>query len=306
VPAVEVRDLRKRYADVDAVRGISFEVGEGEVFALLGPNGAGKTTTTEILEGYRARTSGDVVVLGHDPAEGKREMRERIGIVLQSCGILEELTVAETLEMYGAYYARSRPVGELVELVELDGKADKLIKTLSGGQRRRLDLALALVGDPDLVFLDEPTTGFDPSARRTAWRTIRNLCSLGKTIFLTTHFMDEAQELADRVAVIAGGEIVASGTPTTLGGRDTAASFVRFVVPEGLVASELPEIPGADVTMVGRQVAISTQEPVATAYRLTRWAIERGTDLEGFSVTPPTLEDIYLALTGHTEQEPAS
>jgi ABC-2 type transport system ATP-binding protein len=306
MPAVEVRDLRKSYADVEAVRGISFEVGEGEVFALLGPNGAGKTTTTEILEGYRARTSGHVVVLGHDPSEGKREMRERIGIVLQSCGILEELTVAETLEMYGAYYSRSRPVGELIELVELNGKGDKLIKTLSGGQRRRLDLALALVGDPDLVFLDEPTTGFDPSARRTAWRTIRNLCNLGKTIFLTTHYMDEAQELANRVAVIAGGEIVASGTPATLGGRDTAASSVRFVLPDDVGVSELPELSDGDVTIVGRQVSISTRQPVPTAYRVTQWAIERGTDLEAFSVTPPTLEDVYLALTGHTEQEPAS
>ncbi len=305
MPAVEVRDLRKSYADVDAVRGISFEVGEGEVFALLGPNGAGKTTTTEILEGYRARTSGDVVVLGHDPADGKREMRERIGIVLQSCGILEELTVAETLEMYGAYYSRSRPVGELIDLVELDGKDNKLIKTLSGGQRRRLDLALALVGDPDLVFLDEPTTGFDPSARRTAWRTIRNLCNLGKTIFLTTHFMDEAQELADRVAVIAGGEIVASGTPATLGGRDTAASSVQFTLPATVAAADLPAIADGEVTVDGMHVAIATHEPVATAYRITQWAIERGADLEAFSVTPPTLEDIYLALTGHTEQEPA-
>jgi ABC-2 type transport system ATP-binding protein len=306
MPAVEVRDLRKSYADVEAVRGISFEVAEGEVFAMLGPNGAGKTTTTEILEGYRARTSGEVVVLGHDPIHGKREMRERIGIVLQSSGILEELTVAETLEMYGAYYARCRPVGELVELVELDGKADKLIKTLSGGQRRRLDLALALVGDPDLVFLDEPTTGFDPSARRTAWRTIRNLCSLGKTIFLTTHYMDEAQELADRVAVIAGGEIVASGTPETLGGRDTAASSVRFLLPPDAGVTDLPEIPGGDVRVEGRHVLISTQAPVETAHRITGWAIERGAELEGFSVTPPTLEDIYLALTGHIEQEPAS
>ena len=214
--AIEIDGLRKAYGDVEAVRDISFSVAAGEVFCLLGPNGAGKTTTTEILEGYRARSAGEVRVLGHDPEDGERALRERVGIVLQEAAAQAELTVAEVLTMYGRYYPRRRPAGELVELVGLAGKESQRVKLLSGGQRRRLDLALALVGDPDLLFLDEPTTGFDPSARRQAWTTIKDLCALGKTVFLTTHFMDEAQALADRVAVMVDGRIVALGTP----GRD--------------------------------------------------------------------------------------
>jgi ABC-2 type transport system ATP-binding protein len=299
--AIEVRGLVKSYGDNHAVRDISFEVAAGEVFALLGPNGAGKTTTTEILEGYRSSTSGHVSVLGHDPATGGRALRQQIGIVLQSCGIVEELTVAETIEMYGSYYPHPRPAAELIELVELEEKPSALIRTLSGGQRRRLDLALGLVGDPDLVFLDEPTTGFDPSARRLAWRTIRNLCTLGKTVFLTTHFMDEAQELADSVAVIAAGEIVARGTPADLGGRDAAPATITFVLPAGTPVAELPAVADADVKVVGSRVTVVTGEPVAAAYRLTGWAIDQGIELEQFAVTPPSLEDVYLRLTGHVD-----
>src|SRR6476661_7962036 len=213
--AIEIDGLRKAYGDVEAVRDISFSVAAGEVFCLLGPNGAGKTTTTEILEGYRARSAGQVRVLGHDPEDGERALRERVGIVLQEAAAQAELTVAEVLTMYGRYYPRRRPAGELVELVGLAGRESQRVKLLSGGQRRRLDLALALVGDPDLLFLDEPTTGFDPSARRQAWEVIASLRDLGKTVLLTTHYMDEAQQLADRVAVIANGRIIAEGTPDT-------------------------------------------------------------------------------------------
>lgn len=306
--AIEVSGLSKKYGQTVAVRGISFSVAEGEVFGLLGPNGAGKTTTTEILEGYRSRTTGTASVLGHDPATGGRALRERIGIVLQSCGIVEELTVAETIAMYGSYYASPRPVGELIELVELEEKPGALIRTLSGGQRRRLDLALALVGDPDLLFLDEPTTGFDPSARRTAWRTIRNLCALGKTVFLTTHAMDEAQELADRVAVIAAGEIVAIGTPSELGGRDTAPASITFMLPAGTSVDDLPALADAVVTHSedaagASAVRVATHTAVAASHLLTGWALERGVELRHFAVTPPSLEEVYLRLTGHTSED---
>jgi len=301
--AIAVRDLHKRYGEIEAVRGIGFEVAEGEVFALLGPNGAGKTTTTEILEGYRAPTSGQVQVLGRDPETGGRALRERIGIVLQQCGIREELTVAETLAMYGAYYARARPVDELVKLVDLDAKRDARIATLSGGQRRRLDMALALVGDPDLIFLDEPTSGFDPSARRLAWETIRNLCGLGKTVFLTTHFMDEAQELADRVAVIVDGRIVAEGTPADIGGRDVAPAHVRFRLPPDVPLSNLPDL-AAEVSADRSLVTAVTRDPVTTTHRLTGWALDRGVPLADLTVSPPSLEDVYLALTGHHSDQP--
>jgi ABC-2 type transport system ATP-binding protein len=218
--AIEVRDLRRSHGELQAVRGVSFEVARGEVFCLLGPNGAGRTTIVEILEGYRTRTSGDARVLGIDPAAGSRDLRERVGIVLQQCGVQNDLSVAELVEMYGRYHVNQLPVDEVIELVELTEKRDVRAKKLSGGQRRRLDLALALVGDPELIFLDEPTTGFDPAARRQAWSTIRSLCGLGKTVFLTTHFMDEAQYLANRVAVMRQGEIIAAGRPDELGGRD--------------------------------------------------------------------------------------
>jgi ABC-2 type transport system ATP-binding protein len=297
-PAIEVRDLRRSYGDLQAVRGINFEVARGEVFCLLGPNGAGKTTTVEILEGYRSRSGGEARVLGIDPASGSRELRDRLGIVLQQCGVQTELTVAELIEMYGRYYPRRRSVDELIELVDLGRKRDVRAKNLSGGQRRRLDLALALVGDPDLVFLDEPTTGFDPAARRSAWATIRSLCELGKTVFLTTHLMDEAQTLANRVAVMRAGEIIATGRPDELGGRDLRPAEIRFVLPDGWSLGDLPDLSAAERSMQGDRVLVSTREPVPAANAITSWALERGLELEHFSVAQPTLEDIYLELTG--------
>jgi ABC-2 type transport system ATP-binding protein len=296
VSAIEVTDLRKRYGTLEAVAGVSFAVEAGEVFCLLGPNGAGKTTATEILEGYRERDSGAASVLGLDPAAGPRALRERVGIVLQSCGVQDDLSVGELLEMYGRYHDRRRSVQELIALVELDAKRDTRARDLSGGQRR-LDLALALVGDPDLVFLDEPTTGFDPEARRRAWTTIRSLCELGKTIFLTTHFMDEAQTLADRVAVMRSGEIIALGPPDELGGRDTRPTVIRFELPGARSISELPDVPAREVSDDHGHVVISTDEPVAAAAKITGWALDHGVELRRFSVTQPSLEDIYLELT---------
>ncbi|MGI8430164.1 MAG: ABC transporter ATP-binding protein [Solirubrobacteraceae bacterium] len=300
--AVEVRDLRRSYGEVEAVRGVSFEVAPGEVFCLLGPNGAGKTTIVEILEGYRTRSAGDARVLGIDPSAGRRELRERVGIVLQQCGVQSNLTVAELVEMYGRYHVQARPVDEVIELVELTEKRKVRAKQLSGGQRRRLDLALALVGDPDLIFLDEPTTGFDPAARRHAWSTIRSLCELGKTIFLTTHFMDEAQALANRVAVMRAGEIIAVGRPEDLGGRDLRPAEIRFGLPANLSLGDLPELPEQHRSLEGDHVLVLTTEPVLAAQRITTWAIERGLDLAHFSVSQPTLEDIYLELTGSDDQ----
>jgi ABC-2 type transport system ATP-binding protein len=296
--AIEINGLRKAYGDVEAVRGISFSVAVGEVFCLLGPNGAGKTTTTEILEGYRARSAGDVRVLGHDPEHGERALRERVGIVLQEAAAQAELTVAEVLTMYGRYYPRRRQPAELLELVGLEGRADDRVKLLSGGQKRRLDLALALVGDPDLLFLDEPTTGFDPSARRHAWSTIKDLCALGKTVFLTTHFMDEAQALADRVGVMVDGRIVALGTPGEIGGRDVAPTEIGFALPAGVALADLPDLDGARVTepAPGRALLV-TSEGLRTAHVITGWALERGHELRGFAVSQPSLEDIYLRLT---------
>jgi ABC-2 type transport system ATP-binding protein len=301
VNAIEVSGLGKRYGELEAVRGVSFTVGVGEVFCLLGPNGAGKTTTTEILEGYRSRSAGEVSVLGFDPAAGPRELRERVGIVLQSCGVQDDLTVGELLEMYGRYHRRRRSVEELVALVELDAKRDTRAAKLSGGQRRRLDLALALVGDPDLVFLDEPTTGFDPQARRHAWSTICALCELGKTIFLTTHFMDEAQTLADRVAVMRAGEIIALGTPDELGGRDARPAEIRFELPAGCSPDQLPEVPALERAAHDGRVLIRTAEAVLATARITTWALEHDIALGRFSVTQPTLEDVYLELTGEPQ-----
>jgi ABC-2 type transport system ATP-binding protein len=296
--AIEVDGLRKSYGDVEAVRDLSFSVAAGEVFCLLGPNGAGKTTTTEILEGYRARSAGEVRVLGHDPEHGDRALRERVGIVLQEAAAQAELTVAEVLTMYGRYYPRRRAVEELVGLVGLTGKEGERVKLLSGGQKRRLDLALALVGDPDLLFLDEPTTGFDPSARRQAWSTIKDLCALGKTVFLTTHFMDEAQALADRVAVMANGTLVAMGTPAEIGGRDTAPTEIAFTLPSGVALADLPTIPEATVTepAPGR-VLLVCPHGLRASHAITGWALERGYELRGYEVSQPSLEDVYLRLT---------
>ena len=296
--AVEVRELRKSYGEVEAVRGVSFEVARGEVFCLLGPNGAGKTSIVEILEGYRTRTHGEVRVLGMNPARGERELHERVGIVLQESGVQSDLTVRELIEMYGRYHLRRRPVGEVIELVELGEKADVRARQLSGGQKRRLDLALALVGDPDLIFLDEPTTGFDPGARRQAWSTIRSLCDLGKTVFLTTHYMDEAQHLANRVAVMNAGQIIAIGQPEELGGRDLRPAEIRFSLPAQWSLGDLPDIPCEQRSLDGNRVIVLTKQPVVAAQRITTWALDHDVDLGHFSVNQPTLEDIYLELTG--------
>jgi len=299
--AIRVAGLRKRYGELEAVRGIDFEVAEGECFALLGPNGAGKTTTVEILEGYRDRDAGEVEVLGLDPQRGGRDLRERVGIVLQSSGHFRELTVREVLDLFGAYYPRPRATGEVIDLVGLPDKADARIKTLSGGQQRRLDLALGLVGDPDLLFLDEPTTGFDPSARRRSWELIESLRDLGKTILLTTHYMDEAQNLADRVAILSAGRIVAAGTPDSLGGRDEGEAVIAFRPPAGTSVTDLPaDLPGRPVPREGR-VELRTTEPTRALHVLTAWALARGEELDALTVSRPSLEDVYLRLTSEEE-----
>jgi ABC-2 type transport system ATP-binding protein len=298
---ISVRGLRKSYGDFEAVRGIDFEVKRGEVLAFLGPNGAGKTTTAEVLEGYRDRSGGEVSVLGVDPAQPTRAWRERIGIVLQQCRMRPELTVAETLELYAGYYATPRAVTETIGQVGLEHKARARVGSLSGGQLRRLDVGVALIGDPDLLFLDEPTTGFDPSARRQAWEVIGGLRDLGKTVFLTTHYMDEAQRLADRVAIVAGGRIVAEGKPDELGDRENRPATVSFRLPAGVGAGELPEI-GASSAVNGT-ISLSASDPVAVLNRLTAWALDRGIDLEGLEVRRPSLEDVYLELTGDAEAE---
>jgi ABC-2 type transport system ATP-binding protein len=301
-PAISVRGLRKSYGSLEAVKGIDIQIAPGEVFALLGPNGAGKTTTVEILEGYRSRDAGEVRVLGNDPAAGDRAMKERVGIVLQSTGIDPYLTVAETVDLYSGYYPSPRPADEVIEVVGLTTKADTRVIKLSGGQQRRLDVAIALAGDPELLFLDEPTTGFDPSARRGAWEIVKNLAALGKTVLLTTHYMDEAQYLADRVAVIAAGSIVAEGPPSTIAGRDQAKTRIRFVLPAGVA---LPTIGGADTASAGDSVELIAEDPTRALHQLTGWAIENGVDLTGLEVRRPSLEEVYLELTGGPTTEVA-
>ena len=292
-----VRGLRKRYGGLDAVAGIDLEIRRGEIFAFLGPNGAGKTTTVEILEGFRERTEGEVSVLGVDPAHAGPQWRNRVGAVLQESSPEFGLTVRESLELYAGYYEAPRDIEETIRLVGLDEKADTLGPQLSGGQRRRLDVALALIGDPELIFLDEPTTGFDPSARRTAWHVISGLRELGKTVFLTTHYMDEAENLADRIAVIAGGRIVAEGTPGTLGGRNRMAATISFTLPEGTTADDLPEDLRALVAGSGERVTLATDAPLVHVRALADWALARGLDLPDLDVRRPTLEDVYLELT---------
>jgi ABC-2 type transport system ATP-binding protein len=294
---ISVRGLRKSYGEVEAVRGIDLEVAHGEIFAFLGPNGAGKTTTTEILEGFRSRSSGEIEVLGEDPRRAGRAWRERIGIVLQVNKLEPHLTVRESLALYAGYYKASRPVDELVDLVGLGGKADSRVDKLSGGQQRRLDVGISLAGDPELLFLDEPTTGFDPSARRQAWDVIADLRSLGKTVFLTTHYMDEAQHLADRVAVIVNGEIVALGTPDDLGDRENAPATIRFILPAGSGIEDLP-VDGVGVTLDGDDgVSLQTHDVVEVLNRLTGWALSSDVELESLEVRRPSLEDVYLELT---------
>jgi len=289
-----VRGLSKSYDGRAAVDGIDLDVRRGEIFAFLGPNGAGKTTTVEILEGYRSRDGGEVEVLGCDPRGGGRAWRSRIGVVLQTCAVQPELTVEELLSLYGGYYPAPLSVSETLELVGLTDERGLRAGTLSGGQQRRLDVGLALVGDPELLFLDEPTTGFDPSARHHTWEVVVGLRDIGKTVFLTTHYMDEAQALADRVAVIAHGRIVAEGTPADLGGRDHAPSAVSFMLPAGVEVGELPA-PGA--VLRGEHVELQTRTPTATVARLAGWAQERGLELPELEVRRPTLEEIYLELT---------
>ena len=297
--AIEVRDLVRTYGDTRAVDGVSFTVEPGEVFAILGPNGAGKSTTVEILEGHRTRTSGEVEVLGVDPARGGRAFRDRIGVVLQSSGIDRELTAREVLDLYGAAYSKRRPVDEVLELVELSEKADSRVGSLSGGQQRRLDVALGLIGDPELIFLDEPTTGFDPAARRRSWEVIGNLAASGRTVVLTSHYLEEAETLADRLVVFAGGRVVASGTPDDLratAGSDTRISF-RFPLVDEPVTSLMDPLVGEGWGR-GRHLEVITPNPTADLAHLTSWALERGLELEDLTVESASLEDVYLRLVG--------
>ena len=295
--AITVRDLHKKYGDVEAVRGIDLEVNTGQVFALLGPNGAGKTTTVEILEGHRKRTSGDVSVLGHDPGKNERAFKEKIGIVLQETGVERFLTVAEAIDLFRGYYPHPRSVDDVIEVVGLQEKRNARVSKLSGGQQRRLDVAIGLAGDPELLFLDEPTTGFDPGARRAAWSMIENLKSLGKTIFLTTHYMDEAQRLADEVAIIVGGKIVVQGSPTALSAQGEFPTHVTYIRS----GDHIPDLPG--VRIDGDHVEFETKNAVGDLNRLTAWAQEKNEPLTGLQVGPPTLEDIYLEMTQESKEQ---
>ncbi|HEY5318906.1 MAG TPA: ABC transporter ATP-binding protein [Solirubrobacteraceae bacterium] len=301
---IEVSGLRKSYDEHEAVRGIDLEVFRGEIFAFLGPNGAGKTTTVEILEGFRAASAGSVRVLGADPSRAPQSWRERIGIVLQESAPEAGLTVRECLELYAGYYHAPRPIGETLELAGLTEVVDQRAASLSGGQRRRLDVALALIGDPELIFLDEPTTGFDPSARRAAWTVIEGLRDLGKTVFLTTHYMEEAERLADRIAVIAAGRIIAQGTPRTLGGRDAAEARITFSLPTGTTMAELPiALTQRAEEQSENRVALTSHLVAADLYSLSGWALEYGLELDDLEVGRATLEDVYLSLVAEHQHD---
>ena len=296
MPAVSVRGLVRSYGSVRAVDGVSFEVEAGEVFALLGPNGAGKTTTIEILEGFRDRDAGEVRVLGIDPGDRRsgRRLRSQLGVVLQELAVEPFLSVRQVLERNAGYYPAPRPVGEVIELIGLAEKADAKVKTLSGGQQRRLDVGLGIVGNPALLFLDEPTTGLDPAGRRTSWELVRALAGEGTTVILTTHYMEEAEALADQVAIIASGKIVAHGPPASLGGRDQGAATIRFQLPAGVTPADLPVAVAGD----GRSVELRTDRELEALYELTRWALEHEVRVTGLTVSRHTLEDVYLQLTG--------
>ena len=306
--AITVRQLHKEYDGFEAVRGVDIAVSKGEVFALLGPNGAGKTTTVEILEGHRKRTSGEVDVLGHDPGRAERSFKERIGIVLQETGVERFLTVAEVIEMYSGYYPNPRTVDDVIEVVGLQDKRNSRVNKLSGGQQRRLDVAVGLIGDPDLLFLDEPTTGFDPSARRNAWEMIRNLQTLGKTVFLTTHYMDEAQTLADKVAIIVDGKIVAEGPPGALVGGDATRTVVRYSAPAGSPGFTPSASVGeqTETKIEGGTIMLRSSNPVPLLNELTGWSMQTGTPLGDLTVARPTLEDVYLELTKGAASRPES
>jgi len=297
--AIRVRDLQKSYGELRAVRGVSLDIAEGEVYALLGHNGAGKSTIVEILEGYRARDSGQVDVLGVDPARGGRDFRDRIGIVLQTSGVERELTVREAIDLYSSAYRRRRPTGEVIALAGLEDKASARIDTLSGGQQRRLDLALGIVGHPEVLSLDEPTTGFDAAARRKSWELIADLCRLGTTVLLTTHYLEEAEHLADRVGVLANGALVAEGSPAELTARqgDTVVSFTVVGADPGEMSAVLP----ATTVLKGQRVEFTSIDPTIDVHAVSAWAIERGLRLDALSVSRPTLEDVFLGLADGEE-----
>ncbi|MDX2381849.1 MAG: ABC transporter ATP-binding protein [Acidimicrobiia bacterium] len=307
MPAIEVEDLCKRYADNRAVDGLSFTVEPGEVYALLGENGAGKTTTVEILEGLRPPTSGRVRVLDVDPAIGGREFRDRIGIVLQSSGVESEFTVREVIELYASAYRQRRGVSELVDLVGLEDKVDDRVGSLSGGQKRRIDLALGLVGTPELLFLDEPTTGFDPAARRRFWELIESLGADGTTVLLTTHYLDEAEHLADRVGVLSNGRMIAEGSPAQLRER-TSGTSISFLAPGSVahdeIAATFGELLGARPRISGRLVEASVAQPTMVVHRLSGWALDNGVELESLTVSRASLEDVYLGLTAPDGEPP--
>ena len=298
--AIRVSGLHKSYGEHEAVRGIDFEVGKGEVFGFLGPNGAGKTTTVEILEGYRERTAGEVSVLGIDPIRATREWRTRIGLVLQECELNPLLTVTETMHLYSSFFPNPRPVDETLDLVGLGTKRDARVGALSGGQQRRLDVGVGIVGNPELLFLDEPTTGFDPTARRDAWNMIQGLKDLGTTIVLTTHYMEEAQHLADRVVILREGRIVAEGAPETLGDQLGRETMIRFRTFDG-VADRAADAIGSKAVVAGNQATIASTDPQRDLYRLLAWAEGEGITLPDLEVRRPSLEDVFLEVTSDQE-----